>query len=850
MTVSDSTTVPQQTAWMRFRSRGWRYAALLIGLAIIAVIAYLLWIYSSARAVERMLDRADALDVSGIARGNQTALAAAQALVDDSNDATNSLSGRLGPLRVAEATFGWLPWAGDQLRAPDLLLDRAEASLHSTEPLVAAAEDFAGLIELIGESGLSTDASEFDDLIAALETNSAEASSRMQQVVAAAEAMDGLSLLGIFDRRADRIESLEVRLLAFGDVLGGSAEAIAAARDVLTAGAQVTEILGGSSGELDLLSMANTVRELDVAAQDAIAPIGRLEELVQAAAPDTELANFAAVLSESMVAVSDLSAGLASLTQLLGESAETLAKTEGSLLSDGPALQSALRPLVERREEAAQAVTQSSTALDQLRAAVDSGEADFLPDSLTETLFDQADRVVAAAGLLLDGPELLLSLMGAESPRKYMVIGQTSDELRAAGGFTSSVWTMSFADGALTETEFIPIRRFEDLLLLADTGPPPTPLNYYMNIGAVYLRDVGWAPDYPSVGSLASELYTLHRDEDVDGVIAVTQWGIIRLVEALGGVEVEGEFVSPDEILGVIEQGTDRDGTRFLEQIFTALIDSFSGAAFADPDFELFRVLNEVISRKDLMLFSTHADEQELIEALDLAGSFPVDSRDRLAVVDSNVGWSKSDRSIERSANYVVDLTQRESPSAELTLSYRNVGTEIGRDCSSQSPPHNGEAVYSVSLNSCYWNYLRAYVATGIKVTSSPDLPLPENSVPDQLDRQEPGSPTFVHGFDSFGDHLAGLVQVAAGDSVKFSFDYELPQSVLNASETGLTYELALVAQPGSLGRTTAVEILLPADYSMAASSHTPEVHNSQTVMFMFDLLTDETLRVELTQRS
>lgn len=804
------------------------------------------WVYSGARSVEKMLDRADTLDVSGVATGNNAALVSAQSLVDESTDAVDSFSGKLGPVRVAEAVFGWVPWAGDQLRAPDMLLDRADAALLSTEPLIAAADDFFRLRDLISNGDLTGSDEEFDRIIRSLESNSDEVSLRMERVNEASVAMSDMSLLGVFDKRTRRVTSLENRLLAFGAALAAASPAIADARTVLEEGSSVTDLLNRQSSDLSLQNMATAVSQLAATAQNAESSINRLAELVAIAAPGSALSRFSSNLSLSTESVVELSAGLATIVEVFEGAAEILGRSEGSLLTNGDDLQRALQSLVLERERLAESLDSSGLAVVQLNELIASGGGDFLPAGLTESLVERTMKVLDAGNLMLDGPELLLSILGAGSPKKYMVLGQTSDELRAAGGFTSSVWTLSFESGALIDTEFIPVLRFENRNLLAESPGPPEPLSYYMNTGAMYLRDVGWEPDYTAVASLATDLYRLHQREDIDGVIAVTQWGIIKLVDAIGGIEVAGEFVSPDETLAIIEQGTDTEGTEFLERLFTALLESLEGSAFTDPEFGLIRTLSEIISQKDVMLFSSNEQEQHLIDALKVGGRFPVDEQDRLGVVDSNVGWSKSDRSIERSAKYVVDLSLPEFPKAELTLSYRNTGSEIGRDCSSQRPPIGSEAIYSVSQNSCYWNYLRAYVATGIDVTESPDFPLPVNSVPGQLDRQAAGTPTFLHGFDEYGDYLAGLVTVPPGDSVKFSFEYELPASVLLATDSGFVYELALVAQSGARGRNTAVELQLPEGYSLGFTNHAPESTDGASISFQFDLLSDQVLRVEL----
>lgn len=828
------------------RSRWMLLAASVAGLLLAAVL-YSAWVYGAASNVENLLDEAESLDVAAIAAGDEGALATARTIVDESESATSSLSGRLGPARVAAAAFGWLPWIGDQLRAPGLFSDRAEVDLRATRPLIAAADDLFTLQELLTGGGLAGDgvSAELDSLVSSLEGHAEASLHLMADVSATAAKMDGLSLIGLFDSRARRITSLENRLLSFGNLLVAAPSAVSSARDVAVAASDVMDELGGASTAVSLEAISAEITRLAIESEIAAVSISQLELLVVETMPGTGFSALVSDLSASMNAVADLSSGLSTITGLFEQALAILKESGGQLLSNGDELERALVLLVSQRDILGEATDRSAAAAKSLSELIASGRAEFFPDEVNDALVGKTASLVDAGSLMRDGPELLLGLIAADTTKTYLMLGQTSDELRAAGGFTSSAWTLTFSNGALTNTKYIPILDFDDRTIIRLTPPSAEPLAYYMNAGALYLRDVGWEPDYASVGRLAADLYRINQGSEIDGVIAVTQWGIIRLVEAVGGIEVEGDLISPSETLSVIEERTDSDGTGFLQQLFVGLLNSLRGDASAGTQFELLQALKDITDRKDLMLFSVDGGEQELIESLGWAGRFPVNGRDRLALVDSNVGWSKSDRSIERSAVYTVDLMAPEQPAAELTVSYRSNGSEIGRNCDLQSPPVSPQGAYNISRNSCYWNYVRSYVAVGAVLITAPDLPLPPNSVPDQLNLQEAGSPTFSHEFDEYGDHFAGLLAVAPGEEETFTVSYLLPGSVVEKTDSGLAYELSLVAQPGARGRSVIVKVRLPAGQSLGASSHAPASITGDLVTFEFDLQTDQLLRVE-----
>jgi hypothetical protein len=245
------------------------------------------------------------------------------------------------------------------------------------------------------------------------------------------------------------------------------------------------------------------------------------------------------------------------------------------------------------------------------------------------------------------------------------------------------------------------------------------------------------------------------------------------------------------------------------------------------------------------MLFSADSGTQSELASLGWSGVLPLEPVDRLAIVDSNIGWSKSDRNIVRAAKYAVDLSEPHRPVSRLTLSYRHEGLPVSRRCNEHNPPAVEDAPYSQAKNACYWDYFRAYVAVGSEVIASPEFPLPISSTASRLARLDPGSPTFAHEFDANGDYFAGMFSVEPGDGRQFDISYRLPVSVLSETEHGYVYRLDLVAQPGARGRPTTVEITLPPGHALADSSEPPVSVGPGVAVFEFDLTEDVTLRVE-----
>ena len=53
-------------------------------------------------------------------------------------------------------------------------------------------------------------------------------------------------------------------------------------------------------------------------------------------------------------------------------------------------------------------------------------------------------------------------ILGVDGKRKYLVLGQSADELRGTGGFVSALWLVTFENGSLSEIQYHDTVRVDD----------------------------------------------------------------------------------------------------------------------------------------------------------------------------------------------------------------------------------------------------------------------------------------------------------------------------------------------------------------------------------------------------
>ncbi|MDQ3250315.1 MAG: DUF4012 domain-containing protein, partial [Chloroflexota bacterium] len=119
------------------------------------------------------------------------------------------------------------------------------------------------------------------------------------------------------------------------------------------------------------------------------------------------------------------------------------------------------------------------------------------------------------SGLRL-GPALP-SLLGLHEPKTYLILVQNNHELRATGGFISALGTLTLDKGRVAALDFT-----DSYNLYRDDAQyplPPAPMQRYMGIPLLLLRDANWSPDLPTTAKLIRALYAQDTGVMIDGLV-------------------------------------------------------------------------------------------------------------------------------------------------------------------------------------------------------------------------------------------------------------------------------------------------------------------------------------------
>ena len=263
-----------------------------------------------------------------------------------------------------------------------------------------------------------------------------------------------------------------------------------------------------------------------------------------------------------------------------------------------------------------------------------------------------------------------------------------------------------------------------------------------MNARVWLMRDVSWEPDFPTTARTAADMYKIGQRQDVDGVVAINQWALLSIVEGLGSVQSPGGGVpiTSRNLLTNLEQGTDEFGRAYMDLVLQGVLEGLNQPLSLSTLIKLASALHSSLQERDLLLYLEDREMQAVITEIGWDGRVRRDQMDFLYVVDSNVGWTKSDRNIERKVSYSVDLRKEPGARVNLTLGYINHSGPGSEGCEPQWL--NRDTDYNQLKNACYWNYWRVYIPQGARLLSSTPLSLPEYSVSVQVGIGQPGEDT------------------------------------------------------------------------------------------------------------
>jgi LPXTG-site transpeptidase (sortase) family protein len=357
----------------------------------------------------------------------------------------------------------------------------------------------------------------------------------------------------------------------------------------------------------------------------------------------------------------------------------------------------------------------------------------------------------------------LLNTFGGQ--KRFLLVSQNPDELRATGGYIGSAGVLRIDDGSVHLVEYGSSRQYDTPADLRAPTPElfaPYLSNYWDLAGA------NWWASFPDVARQLEYFYSVARPDQpaLDGVVAMDQSALQGLMAVLGPVDVPeyGERVSADDLQTTLDRyvhsgdPTDESGRKqFTAALSAAVLQQMLSAPRSQlPD--LVRAMRTSLGGQHLLVAVNDATTASVLARHRWDGSLLPAAKDGLLVSDTELSASKQSQEVTRDVAYAVDLAAT-PPSARVTVTYTN-----------HSQPRA-----DVQYIRDYRTFLRVYAPGGATLTGASGFSSDPSS------SQECGRSVF-----------GGQVIITEGVTQNVTFTYTLPPSVVADG----AYDLLVQAQP------------------------------------------------------
>ncbi|HEX3095805.1 MAG TPA: DUF4012 domain-containing protein, partial [Patescibacteria group bacterium] len=259
--------------------------------------------------------------------------------------------------------------------------------------------------------------------------------------------------------------------------------------------------------------------------------------------------------------------------------------------------------------------------------------------------------------------------------KNTLIVFQNNNELRASGGFMGTVGNAKLNDGSLTSLDIRSVYDWDGQL--KQKVLPPQPM-YVVN-NQWFMRDSNWFGSFPDSAERIGAFFEKEGGETPDLVIAMTPDVILAMLDKTGPINLpqHGITLTKDNFIEEVQRETSVDYDKqlnqpkqFLADFFPLLMEKLGSDQGGIISF--LEVFQQSLYKKEIVMYSRNSDLENKINSFNWGGQLRSTDRDYLSIVNSNLGGTKTDRSLERSAELRTTINKDGTVTNNLQYTVKN----------------------------------------------------------------------------------------------------------------------------------------------------------------------------------
>ncbi len=411
--------------------------------------------------------------------------------------------------------------------------------------------------------------------------------------------------------------------------------------------------------------------------------------------------------------------------------------------------------------------------------------------------------------------KIFLEIFGHYGPRKYLIVFQNNQEMRATGGFIGSYGLLETNAGKIEKLKVEGIYNPDGQLRV--NVVPPRPIQ---KMSAVWTtHDANWWPDFPKSAKKISWFYEKTGGPTTDGVIAITPAVLEKMLTVTGPIEMpEYNITVTDKnftkvIQKQVEEDYDKEENKpkkILADITPKLFAKFFDLKNPKQMAKAVKVLLNALEEKHILLYFAEQEAEKTVIAQGWAGKILNTDKDYLAVINTNINGYKTDGVIDEVISHQAKIETDGSVIDTVTITRKHRG---------------GNTDYE------WWNkvnsdYMRVYVPKGSELISASGQTREFNEprlIYDKLGFQtdadvareekymkiDPNSGTRIYD-ENNKTVFANWVYVSPHEQATITYKYKLPFKVSPSLDEKGGYSFLMQKQSGSTHSKLVAEIEFP----------------------------------------
>ncbi len=310
----------------------------------------------------------------------------------------------------------------------------------------------------------------------------------------------------------------------------------------------------------------------------------------------------------------------------------------------------------------------------QLMNKIDPGILPSDKQPLFLTARDSLASMTATLQTMRDGTSLLFDIVLGQ--KNLLLVFQNNNELRPTGGFMGTIGSAVLNNGKIEHLDIRSVYDFDGQL--QDLILPPQPM--FIANNRWYLRDSNWFGDFPTSASRMIVMFEKEGGETPDMVMALTPDLIIDLLRRTGPLAMPqyGVTLTADNFIETTQTATSITYDKQINQPKQILADFFPMLLQQLSKEEnggligVMEILQTSLYQKNVLLYSRNADLENKINSFNWGGQVRSTDRDYLNVISSNLGGTKTDRSLIKKVNLQSHIDSNGTVTNSLTYTVTN----------------------------------------------------------------------------------------------------------------------------------------------------------------------------------